>query len=157
MSMKPRRTEAGPPFWKAPPDPMKRPAPMAPPLRISISIWTRFTGVALGERDNSHCDHLHVPALEAAMQRVLAICQTLTVGGVWRSIVVLLLTERGAGLCFHVCCVRCRGREGWGMQGVVGDGDRGRPSLMKRDLACHASPCTRDKRCWLAPRKPWGM
>lgn len=36
------------------------------------------------------------------------------------------------------------------MQGV-GDGSPRSPSLMKRDLACHASPCTCDKRFWLVP------
>jgi hypothetical protein len=40
-------------------------------------------------------------ALQALVQRVLALSQALAVGGVRRGIVVLLLTKRGAGFCFH--------------------------------------------------------
>jgi hypothetical protein len=45
-------------------------------------------------------------ALQTLVQGVLALSQALAVGGVWRAIVILLLTKRGAGLCFHVgrCC-----------------------------------------------------
>lgn len=101
------------------------------------------------------------------MQRVvLAMCQALTVGGVGRGIVELLLAERRAGLCFHrgqadrqtevgvvvavvvvvegLMRMQCKGCE-------LSRRHRGAPSLMKRDLACHASPCTCDKRFWLAP------
>jgi hypothetical protein len=42
MIMKPRSTEAGPPFWKAPADPTKRPAPMAPPLKTSSQYFCAF-------------------------------------------------------------------------------------------------------------------
>jgi hypothetical protein len=50
MSMKPTSTEAGPPFWKAPPDPMNRPAPMAPPLE-DIS---QYTCASLATRRPTH-------------------------------------------------------------------------------------------------------
>jgi hypothetical protein len=36
--MKPSSTEAGPPVWKALPEPTNRPAPIAPPLYARVSI-----------------------------------------------------------------------------------------------------------------------
>jgi hypothetical protein len=50
---------------------------------------------------NSHGNHLHMSALETLVQGVFALSKTLTVGGVGRAIVELLLTERRAGLGFH--------------------------------------------------------
>lgn len=93
---------------------------------------------------DSHGNHLHVPALQTLVQGVCALSQALAVGGVGRAIVELLLTERGAGLCFHggvMCCFaasrvvevgefsNARG------QSKTARGVEGRPRLMKRDLA----------------------
>jgi hypothetical protein len=97
MIMKPRSTEAGPPFWKAPADPTKRPAPMAPPLRIS-SQYCALSCDNSHSASNSHGNHLHMSAFKTAVQCVLAILETLPVGAIGRSIVVRLLTERRAGL-----------------------------------------------------------
>ena len=55
----------------------------------------------LDGRQNSHGNHLHVSALQTLVQGVCALSEALAVGGVGRAIVELLLTERGAGLCFH--------------------------------------------------------
>ena len=63
--MKPRSTEAGPPLWNAFPEPMNRPAPIAPPLRAHVSIYKAFSALSL------HGNHLHVSALQVAMQLVL--------------------------------------------------------------------------------------
>lgn len=96
-------------------------------------------------------------ALQTLVQGVCALSQALAVGGVGRAIVELLLTERGAGLCFHrgigvVALQRSRRRESLRMQGGQSKtmrGVEGRPSLMKRDLGpgklAHASPWHTDK------------
>lgn len=82
-------------------------------------------------------------AFQTLVQGVLALSQALAVGGVGRAIVELLLTERGAGLCFHggidvVALQRSRRWERLRMQGrqrTTMGGVAGRPSLMKRDFA----------------------
>lgn len=133
--MNPMRTEAGPPVWKALPDPINKPAPIAPPLRASVSLLTYEI-----MRFFLHSNHLHVPASEFAMERILASGDAgpLLHGALWRCIVQLFLAERGiSGLLFHACS------NGEGLGSCEGEscggGDDGRPSLFMCYLACHAS------------------
>lgn len=64
--MKPMRTEAGPPVWKAEPELMNRPAPMAPPLQWVVSMES--VGVV---KEDLHGNHLHVAALQRALELTL--------------------------------------------------------------------------------------
>ena len=69
-------------------------------------------------------------AFQTLVQGVLALSQALAVGGVGRAIVELLLTERGAGLCFHggidvVALQRSRRWERLRMQGRQTKHDNG--------------------------------
>lgn len=68
MARNPMITDAGPPLTKEPPDPMKRPEPMAPPL---CSCQPCLVTVGRGERQDVHGDHLHVSALEVAVKFIL--------------------------------------------------------------------------------------
>ena len=91
-------------------------------------------------------------ALETLVQLVRALSEALTVGGVGRAIVELLLAERGTGLCVHRggVLLLCSDRA-WSRMGEFADargqsktmrGVEGRPSLMKRDLGGRqARPC----------------
>lgn len=64
IMMKPTTTAPGPPVWKAPPLPMKRPAPMAPPLGSCQFSTCRIAMLQNG----SHSNHLHVATLQVPVQ-----------------------------------------------------------------------------------------
>jgi hypothetical protein len=49
---------------------------------------------------NSHSNHLHMSALQTLVELVFAMRKAFAIGGVRRGIVVLLLTQCGASLCF---------------------------------------------------------
>ena len=66
MAKKPMSTDPGPPVWKALPELINKPAPIAPPLQdagqsaLQGSVWSL------------HGNHLHVSALQITMKYVLA-------------------------------------------------------------------------------------
>ena len=99
-------------------------------------------------------------ALQTLVQGVCALRQALAVGGVVRAIVELLLTERGAGLCFHRvgrvggCFTAARVEMAEGLRECKGGGRnndvRGSTKpyearLSQASKLAHASPCTADK------------
>lgn len=94
--VKPMRTEAGPPVWKAEPELTNRPAPIAPPLRWVVSMGSEASWWGRGDL---HGDHLHVAALQRALELILV--------GVDHGDIVSVHTELAA-LCLVVERTRLR-------------------------------------------------
>ena len=63
-------TAAGPPRMKEPPEPRKRPEPMAPPLYLLLALECRVPKITRRKDRgiHSHSDHLHVTTPEVAME-----------------------------------------------------------------------------------------